>query len=289
MVTRFTLSVAGLRMEFRLPAPAALPEAVLPFLCEETTRPDAVYTVELFTEPMLPEAKPELSSGGMSLYSTDAGWLRVYPSFFDRDGCRVACLLRPGNHQIIYIPAIQWERLSQPFQCLHLIGAEQLLLQHQALLLHSSMVRLHGKAILFSGPSGAGKSTQADLWNQVLGAEILNGDRCVLRLEEDGFRGYGSPWSGTSRIWKQQNAPVAGIFLLKQGPENSLRPVTFEAFSRLLSQCIVNTWDTAFMGGISDLLSHLIDRVPIYVLTCRPDADAVLLAHDTLFGKETAP
>ena len=51
------------------------------------------------------------------------------------------------------------------------------------LVLHSSYVLTQsGAAVLFSGPSGIGKSTQAALWQQYAGADVINGDRTLLSL-----------------------------------------------------------------------------------------------------------
>jgi hypothetical protein len=167
-----------------------------------------------------------------------------------------------------------------------MLQGEQLLLRHQAFLLHSSLVELHGKAVLFSASSGVGKSTQATLWEQHLGATVLNGDRSVIRRTDAGFTASGSCWSGTSGIYVPRQAPIAGIILLEQAPENTIVPVGTDAFKALLSETIVNTWDPAFMAKITDLICDVMTQVPIYRLRCRPDEAAAKLAYQTIFGKE---
>ena len=142
---------------------------------------------------------------------------------------------------------------------------------------------MRGRFITLEGGEGAGKSTQAALWESTLGAKILNGDRCVVMKKADGFYGGGSLWSGSSRIFQPEQAPIAGILLVHQAQENSLERMDYEAFTPLFTQSIANNWDTGFMEIYTDLLSELIDRVPIYRLNCRPDADAVLLVRDALF------
>lgn len=167
-----------------------------------------------------------------------------------------------------------------------MLQGEQLLLRHQAFLLHSSLVELHGKAVLFSASSGVGKSTQAQLWEQHLGATILNGDRAVIRRTDAGFTAAGSFWSGTSGIYVPHQAPIAGIILLEQAPENTIVPVGMDAFKALLCETTVNTWDPAFMAKITDLICDVMSQIPIYRLRCRPDQAAAELAYHTLFGKE---
>lgn len=61
-----------------------------------------------------------------------------------------------------------------------LFALERRMLQKDSFILHSAYIRHRGRAILFSAPSGTGKSTQASLWAQYAGAEIINGDRCFI-------------------------------------------------------------------------------------------------------------
>jgi hypothetical protein len=161
-----------------------------------------------------------------------------------------------------------------------------LLLRHNAVLLHSSAVLYEGKCLMFCGASGAGKSTQADLWHKHIGAKIINGDRTVVRKHADGFWGGGSMWSGTSRIYHPDHAPIAGIFLVEHGSENRVERLGYPAFKTLLTQTILNSWDPDFMERATQLLAELIDSVPIYRLSCLPDTAAVELVRDTVFPPE---
>ena len=207
----------------------------------------------------------------------------MYLPLIAKDGCQVACLLRPNGKNTLYYPASQWHRYASPLRCLHLIGAETLLLRRDALLLHSSVVYKNGKTVLFSGPSGAGKSTHADLWKKHLGARVINGDRCVIMRTADGFIGSGSPWAGTSGIFHDIQAPIAGIFLVTQAVENRVERLGFSAFPALFSQTITNSWDEEFMEHITTLFQQLLLEIPVYALYCRPDVEAAQLAHDTIF------
>lgn len=282
----FCLRFAGITIRFLLPTPIAIPDHFEPFLCEDIATPDDEYQVELLTQPLRPHKPMVCHAGNADIYHTDRGWLHIHPSLADKDGCQVACLFCPDGHHTLYYPASQWNEYCRKWRCGHLICGERLLLRHNALLLHSSLVRIRGKAVLFSGPSGAGKSTQADLWHTHLGAEILNGDRTVIRQTADGFVASGSIWSGTSCIYRPEQAPIAGIFLLQQASENRVERLRFDAFAPLFSQTILNSWDTAYMDQAAELYARLLEQVPVYRLSCRADRDAVTLAYQTLFGKE---
>ena len=60
--------------------------------------------------------------------------------------------------------------------------------------------------ILFSGPSGIGKSTQAALWQRYAGAEIVNGDRALVRPDTGTVSGVF--YAGTSGISRNVTASL---------------------------------------------------------------------------------
>ena len=283
---RFTVGFSGITVQFRLPGPIALPAHFADLQCDAPQTPDECYDVVLLTEPLVPTTAMVQSHDEARIYHTQKGWLHIYPALGDGNGCQVACLFCPDGHHTIYYPATRWAEYSRVWCCTHLICGERLLLRHDALLLHSSVVMYQGKTVLFCGPSGVGKSTQAGLWHKHLGATILNGDRTVIRKDKEGFFGGGSMWSGTSGIYNPDYAPIAGIFLVEQGPANRVKPMGFDAFKTLLTQTIVNSWDPEFMSRVTQLLADLMDRVPVYRLTCLPNAEAVELARKTLFSPE---
>ena len=282
----FTIRFSGITVRFQLPDPIELPTHFELLQCEDLEQPDECYTLELLTTPLTPEGPMVHSEGEARIYHTEKGWLHIYPALGDGNGCQVACLFCPEGSHTIYYPASRWEEYSRVWNCTHLICGERLLLKNNALLLHSSVVLHEGKAILFCGPSGAGKSTQAQLWQEHLGAQILNGDRTVIRKSREGFLAGGSMWSGSSGIFCADHAPIAGIFLVEHGMGNRVQKLGFEAFKPLLTQTLVNSWDPEFMEQIVILLSELMDSIPIYRLSCRPEQAAVELVRDILFPQK---
>ena len=55
------------------------------------------------------------------------------------------------------------------------------------------------------------------------------------------------------------------------------------AFREIYSQCVVHSWDRAFVDRLCTLISTLLQRVPVYTLTCVPEASAAALAKEILF------
>lgn len=279
----FRICFSGISIRFVPFAPLMLDKELSGFLCDDVGAFDAEYEIRPLRQPLMPEGLPIHSSQGTFIYQTEEGWLRIYPLHRAKDGCQVACLLRPDGKNTLYYPAALWDYYTSPLRCLPLLGVETLLLRRNAFLLHSSVVAINGKTILFSGPSGAGKSTQADLWGKHLGADILNGDRCVVMKRPDGFYGGGSPWCGTSNIYRQEQYPIAGIFLVNKANSNSIRRLGASAFPLLFSQTLVNSWDSPFMEKVTSLYQDLLADIPIYQLNCLPNEDAVHIAYQTLF------
>ena len=101
--------------------------------------------------------------------------------------------------------------------------------------------------------------------------------------KSDGFYGGGSPLAGHSGIYRREQAPIAGIFLVNQAEENSLQRLGFQAFAPLFSQTLVNAWDSDFMQTITALYQELLGSIPIYRLNCRADEGAVQTAYNALF------
>jgi hypothetical protein len=171
----------------------------------------------------------------------------------------------------------------KPRLVLNTLEAEHHIVQHGGLLLHSSFIRVEDKAILFTAPSGTGKSTQAELWRLYENAHIINGDRGLLRFAATGWRVYGSPYAGSSGIYTNLSAPVACIVVLSQGPENRLKQLSpMAAFQHLYRGTTVPTWDTEAVEVGTVLLLKLLETVPVYHLSCRPDRDAVEVLKQVL-------
>lgn len=282
----YCIFFSGIRIRFILPTSVNLPQCITALLCEDSAQTDAEYRVQLIDKPLELPTLPIHTDGNSQIFVTNQGRLRVYSPLTEKDGCQVACLLRSDGKNILYYPSKKWDRYREYWHCSHLLWGEMLLLNLNSFLLHSSVVLKDDRIILFCGQSGAGKSTQAKLWEEFADAEVINGDRCVITNKNGIFYGGGSIWSGTSHIYSPKQAPIAGIFALKQGKENKVRKLNAEAFSTLYTQITLNTWDEEFMRKVTDNLQDMLCSVPVWELTCDISKEAVSLAYKTVFSKE---
>ena len=185
-----------------------------------------------------------------------------------------ACAIREGDATEVRLSATYRDTLSARV-ILESAGLFDLLADHGMLILHSAyIVTPEGEGILFSGPSGAGKSTQAELWRQYAGAQVINGDRSLIRPADTTV--HGILYSGTSGICHNVSAPLRAIVLPVQAAENrlyTLRPQ--ETFVRLLNQCAYYPWAADSAARMTELAAQLVGAVPVYAMECRKDESAV--------------
>ncbi|OUP66401.1 hypothetical protein B5F13_04240 [Drancourtella sp. An177] len=157
--------------------------------------------------------------------------------------------------------------------------------QRHMIQLHSSLVDFQGHGILFLGPSGIGKTTQAELWNKYRDALIINGDIVFVQETEENFLGWGTPWHGSSPYCENTNVPVHAMIVLKQDTENSIRElIGFEKVTAVSNSVFYPQWVENGMELCLETLDHLLSRIPVYELRCRPDEDAVALTEKTIFS-----
>ena len=148
---------------------------------------------------------------------------------------------------------------------------------------YASLIESEYGGILFTGPSGIGKSTQADMWAKYEKVEILNGDRPILKKENENWKAYGSPYAGSSDYYVNKSTNVKAIIVLEQSKTCSIeRLKNSRAFLKLYSGMIVNTWRPDFVERVVDLTKDLIEQIPVYLLKCTPDYEAVKMLKSVL-------
>ena len=167
------------------------------------------------------------------------------------------------------------------------MGFDALLAKEKKLILHASFIAFQNKAILFSAPSGTGKSTQADLWQKyVRGVEIINGDRAIIGIEDNGVKAYGLPFCGTSKITLNQSFNLSTIVILRQGKINKLIELAAkDGYKYLYSQVNWIGWDKKLQINILDLLEKVVNSIKIYYFECLPEQSAVKMLK-TMITKE---
>ncbi len=157
-----------------------------------------------------------------------------------------------------------------------LIGIEELTVENNGCVLHSSFIEKDGAAVLFTGPCSIGKSTQANLWRKHADAVVVNGDKTLI-FEKDGvFYASGLPFSGSSKDCLNRVLPLKAVISLQQAKNNtSQRLVSTEAFVKLFKNCYPVQHSRDLTGKLIDFVQKLSQSVPVYEYACLADESAV--------------
>jgi len=132
------------------------------------------------------------------------------------------------------------------------------------LLCHASVVMYGGKGYLFLGKSGAGKSTHSQLWlNHIKDSELLNDDYPAIRLIDEEPWVFGTPWSGKTPCYKNEQVPVGGFVRLLQAPVNEIKKLSLlEAYGALLPTVSNMRWEKKCTDAVNASILKLIEETP---------------------------
>jgi hypothetical protein len=155
--------------------------------------------------------------------------------------------------------------------------------QFNRMLLHAAVLEYDGCAYAFLGRSGTGKSTHTGLWLQAFdGVKIVNGDKPILQVGEDGVIAYGTPWMGKEGRGCNTKAPLKGLCFLEQAKENSIRRLSpAEVASKLFLQILMPSEESAAAKTL-ELADRLISAVPAWLLKCDISEAAVQCSFEEM-------
>ncbi len=249
-------------------------ERYVPFRAE-FEKPDITYNFIMVDTLEQPDAEPVYYDGFIRVFRNGGTTFRYFPI-----GGRLCAMLSDESIAngvfTVYIQRPESGAAVTELRLFDYIAIEHLMAMYGGALLHSSFIDYEGKAILFTAPSQTGKSTQAELWRVHRGAEVINGDRSLLKLDGDTVSAFSLPYCGTSGICKNHSAPLRAVVVLRQAPYNRisvLRPA--DAFRFMYEECAINIWHSSDVVSICDIIEKVINTVPVYMLECLPDRDAV--------------
>lgn len=149
-------------------------------------------------------------------------------------------------------------------------------------LLHAASAVRNRRAFVFAGVSGAGKTTISRLAPPdvtLLTDEIsyvLKAPDPAPGAQSAGpiYQAFGTPFAGElAKIGTKVQARLAGVFLLKQGPENRIEPVgEAEAVRELMRHVLFFAQDEELVQSIFGTVCNFVKHVPVQRLVFLPDA-----------------
>lgn len=152
-----------------------------------------------------------------------------------------------------------------------------------AIVLHGIIMEWQGNGIVLSAASGTGKTTHARLWRDLENALIINGDHALLRKENGLWYACGTPWSGTSGECVNRRVSLDAIVFLSQGNENRVTRISpISAIGKALPRMLAPQWHSQYAEAAVDLAIQCLEKVPVFELSCLPDADSVRVLKEAL-------
>lgn len=158
--------------------------------------------------------------------------------------------------------------------------------EYDTVLFHGSCVAVDGVGYLFTAKSGTGKSTHTRLWRELLGdrAVMVNDDKPLIRMTDNGAVIYGTPWDGKHRLSANIAVPLKAVCILTRSNENTIRPLTVsEAYPMLLQQ-VYRPMDPAAMAKTLSLVDRLAASVRLWKLGCNMEIEAAQVAYEAMKG-----
>jgi len=158
---------------------------------------------------------------------------------------------------------------------------------YDVFLMHASVLEVDGYAYAFLARSGVGKSTHTRLWiKNIPNARVLNGDKPLLRVKEDGsIVAYGTPWNGKENWGENISAPLAAICFLERGEVNEIRSAREEEIlPRLMHQYYLRGERGSVERRLA-MLDTLMRAVPYFVLRCTISDEAAQVSYGAMRHK----
>ena len=274
---KYYFNVAKLNLLVSSRIPVFVGEQLIPFKIEQTSQVSVVYKIRIGQMKLGNECV--VNKQDFRVINKDDTYIRVKTLPFNEKILETYLYSENEKADITLSIPKEMETEHEIFVRTNIwnyLAFENVLISHQGFILHSSFISWQNNGILFTAPSGTGKSTQADLWKKYEDADIYNGDRTIIRKIEGKYYGFGSPYAGSSGIYRNESAPIKAIVVIDQGPDNVIRRLRGrEAFLPLFRETLMNTWNKEYMEKMTDLLMDAACQIPIYHLSCRPDQDAI--------------
>ena len=159
------------------------------------------------------------------------------------------------------------------------------MLRFDAFLMHGAVIGTSNReAVMFTAQSGVGKTTHINLWLQnIPGTFVVNGDKPLLKLTDNGFDVCGTPWAGKEAMQTNTILPLKAICFIERGETNVIERVKFEEVYPLIIQQIYRPSDPSLMIKTMQLIKKLGSSVSLYRLKCNMEPEAARVAYEGIF------
>lgn len=151
---------------------------------------------------------------------------------------------------------------------------------YEAMLMHASVIDYCGKGIAFLAASGVGKTTHTQLWKASFGEKvcIINGDKPIIRFEDDVPYAYGTPWAGKEGFYTNDKTPLVAVCFIEQSYTNGINPLNAQEVIGLLAKQIFIPSHPISAIKILELMDRLTKSVNFFKICCNMEKSAAIIA-----------
>ena len=147
-------------------------------------------------------------------------------------------------------------------------------------LMHGVVIEAEGRGVAFLAKSGVGKTTHMTNWKKLLGDRmtVINGDKPLIRVTEDGIFAYGTPWAGKENLQTNARVRLTDICFIERADNNECLEYKGDAFKKLLTQTYKPSDTLALIKSI-DLLGEIIKETNFYKIKCNKEIESAEIAY----------
>ena len=160
---------------------------------------------------------------------------------------------------------------------------------YDAFLFHGSVIELGENAYIITANSGVGKTTHTRLWLSEFGgeADIVNGDKPILRFIDGVPYACGTPWQGKENYGKNVIRRLRGIAFLSRGEKNIAHRIEVDAaVIRFMKQIYIPKALPLATSKTMILADRMIRSVKLVHLECNMDPEAARVCRAALTENE---
>lgn len=160
------------------------------------------------------------------------------------------------------------------------------MIDYDTILFHGSVIAVDGIGYLFTAKSGTGKSTHTRLWRELFGerAVMVNDDKPLIKVSENGIMVCGTPWDGKHRLSTNISVPLKAVCVLERSEGNHIEKVKADSVYNMLVQQVYRPQSPQKLLKTLQLIDVLSENVGLYRLGCNMDISAAETAYKAMKG-----
>lgn len=277
---KYNLSIGNVSFQFEFQINLSVEKNLQPFLAEDIPEPDVKVKIQTNYFDALKEKGIFVGEDLLlEYYSQNNGLLCVGKGGWKGNLSITACDL-DFHHLTCYLNLEVFSKNAYSIgNIMRLLPMRMIFQKKRVLFFHASQIAAGGIGILFSAPSGTGKTTQAKLWKNYRDAQMICNDRTLVCKGKT----YGCPIDGSEPVISEKVHSLGAVVLLAQGKTNEIQRLKASlALPRMMEQLVFDTWDSHQKEIQIELLLELLEKIPVYLLSCTPDEGAVICLEQQL-------